>query len=367
MKKLTALDPTMMGPEPSWADSANLPSLSSALNWYNYSFDQKDAKEFVHDYAKHVGRPKEELASIKSVPDTKFNKQFGWIARMMCVGYTPDEKTKEFFTTQYKKLLLQTKKQSVVVIEEEKPVTVAVNIQQRISEKAREEAGDIEGLVDDFIASGCKSSIDLDNYLKNKKLSSVVLKKICDIFLPKASHLQDVIDGVEDQYKEGYSNFTKVQLRKYKEFLDVIISATNKGAEASKPIRKTRKKKEKPASVLVAKVSYLAEDPETKLKSVNPEKIIGAKQVWVYNAKTRMLGVYHSSDARGMSVKGSTLQNFNEETSVAKKLRKPEQTIKDLMAAGKVKLRQLLPGLTTKESQLTGRLNSDTIIARVEN
>jgi hypothetical protein len=149
--------------------------------------------------------------------------------------------------------------------------------------------------------------------------------------------------------------------------VDAIISATNKGFEASKPVRKARKKKEKPASVLVAKVSYLAEDPETKLKSVHPEKIIGAKQVWVYNAKTRTLGVYHSTDARGFSVKGSTLQNFNEETSVAKKLRKPEQTIKDLMAAGKVKLRQLLLGLTTKESQLTGRLNSDTIIARVEN
>jgi hypothetical protein len=356
----------MMGSEPSWADPDNLPTLSSALNWYSYSFDSKDAKEFVYDYAKQVGRSKDELAAIKSAPDAKFNKQFGWIARMLCVGLTPDEKTKEFFAAQYKKLLQQQKKQPVV-IEEEKPVTAAVNIQQRISEKAREEAGDIEGLVDDFIASGCKSSIDLDNYLKNKKLSSVVLKKICDIFLPKASHLQDVIDGVEDQYKEGYSNFTKVQLRKYKEFLDAIISATNKGAEANKPVRKTRKKKDKPASVLVAKVSYLAEDPETKLKSVHPEKIIGAKQIWVYNAKTRTLGVYYSSDARGLSVKGSTLQNFNEETSVAKKLRKPEQTIKDLMSAGKIKLRQLLPGLTTKESQLTGRLNSDTIIARVEN
>ncbi len=356
----------MMGPEPSWADPANLPTLSSALNWYSYSFDSKDAKEFVYDYAKQVGRPKEELATIKAATDSKFNKQFGWIARMLCVGYIPDEKTKEFFAAQYKKLLQQQKKQPVVV-EEEKPVTAAVNIQQRIAEKAREEAGDIEGLIDDFIASGCKSSIDLDNYLKNKKLSSVVLKKICDIFLPKASHLQDVIDGADPQYKEGYSNFTKVQLRKYKEFVDAIISATNKGSEASKPVRKARKKKEKPASVLVAKVSYLAEDPETKLKSVHPEKIIGAKQVWVYNAKTRTLGVYNSSDARGLTVKGSSLQNFNEETSVAKKLRKPEQTIKDLMAAGKVKLRQLLPGLTTKESPLTGRLNSDTIIARVEN
>jgi hypothetical protein len=64
-------------------------------------------------------------------------------------------------------------------------------------------------------------------------------------------------------------------------------------------------------------------------------------------------------------VKGSTIQNFKEDISIGKRLRKPKETLDDLLAAGKVKLRQLLSNLSTKESALTGRINSDTIIVRI--
>jgi hypothetical protein len=101
------------------------------------------------------------------------------------------------------------------------------------------------------------------------------------------------------------------------------------------------------------------------LKSIAPEKIVGASQVWAYNTKTRLLGVYNAENAKGLTVKGSTLQNFNVETSIGKRLRKPEVTIKELLEAGKIKLKKILSELSTKESLLTGRLNSDTIIVRV--
>jgi hypothetical protein len=37
------------------------------------------------------------------------------------------------------------------------------------------------------------------------------------------------------------------------------------------------------------------------------------------------------------------------------------------MEAGKVKIKKILPDLSTKESNLTGRMNSDTIILRIVN
>lgn len=370
MRKLTALDPSMMGPEPTWTDPNKQPTLSNALNWYSYSFNNKDAKEFVLDYIKLAKRPKEEIELVKSVPENKIVRQLGWIARMISAcGYKPDESSKNFFMREYKKIIdfaKQIKQPEQVEDVVAQPIQKKVSIQDRILDKAREEVGDIEGLIDDFVASRCKSNIDLQNYFNAKKLSSVVLNKICDIMIKRSAHLADVLTSADPQYKEAYSNFTKPELRRLKEFVDGIISFANKGAIANKPVRKARKKKEKPASVLVAKVSYLEEDPETKLKSLRPERLIGATQAWVYNAKTRMLGVYFSSDGRGFSVKGMTLTNFDKEKSVAKKLRKPQETIDALMKAGKIKLRQLMNTLTTKESQLTGRLNSDTLIARVE-
>lgn len=374
MRKLVSIDPTMTGSEPSWADQDSSKNsnvdLIKALNWYNYSFSTKDAKEFVLDYAKSVGRTKDELALIKSIPDNKFNRQLGWIARMMCVGHTPSEKTTKFFTKTYKETLRQATQVAPVqelATASAAPEVSQVTIQQRIVDKSREEAGELEGLLDDFVLSKFKMSIDVENYIKNRKLSSVVLKKICDIFVPKSQHISDVIATKDAQIKEGYSNFSKVELKKMKEFMDSIIATSNKTAEVQKSVRKPRKKKEKPAAVLAAKVAFLAADEETGLKSIHPEKIIGANQVWVYNAKTRTLGVYFSDNAKGLSIKGTTIQNFKEDVSLCKKLRKPQETIKTLMEAGKVKLKQILPSLSTKESQLTGRINSDTMIVRVVN
>lgn len=368
MRKLVGNDSNVMGPEPTW-EAETQPSIIRAFNWYNYSFGRKDAKEFIIDYAKAVGRSKDEIALLRSVNEAKLQVQVGWLARMFVVGYKPDDRTKTFFADKYKELLADAKnvKQQPIadVAEDATPAQPVVSIQQRIKDKASEEAGDIEGMVDDFILAGCKSAADLDNYFKAKKLSSVVMKKLCEIFIPRSEHLAEVLAAKDKQLVEGYSNFTKVQIRKLKEFYDAIISAANKASVDNKPVRKTKARKEKPASVVAAKVQYLPEFAEMSLQSIAPAKVVGVMQAWVYNTKTKMLCVYNAENAKGLSFKGTTFLNYNKETSVGKRLRKPEVTIKDMMEAGKVKLKKVLTDLSTKELQLTGRMNSDTMILRV--
>ncbi len=340
--------------------------LIEAFNWYNYNCSKKEAKEFVLDYLKFVGRNKNEILAVRSVSESKVNLQFGWLARMLCLGFVPSDKTKQYVASRYKELLAEANKdlKTVKVVVEDAP---KVNIQDRIREKASEEAGEIEGLVDDFTTGGCKNFIDMNSYFKSRNLSSVVMKKICDVFIQRSKEIEEVINTTDPDLKEGYSNFTKPELRRFKEFLDSIVVAANAGAESNKPVRKKRKVKEKPAAVLVSKMNYLDAFPEMGLVSIAPEKVVGALQLWVYNTKTKTLGVYHADNAKGLTVKGSTLQNFNEQTSIGKRLRKPEATIKELMEAGKVKIKKILPDLSTKESNLTGRMNSDTIILRIVN
>ena len=368
MKKLPKSD---MGNEPSWTlqDPNNEQGdISSAFTWYNYSCSKKDAKEFVLDYLKAVNQSKDIIASFRSLPDSKYVVQFGWLARMLSLGFQPSEKTKEFFNRNFKELLALAKDSQEndplpVVVED----TPKVNIQDRIREKATEEAGEIEGLIDEFVKGKCKNPPDMDSYFKSRSLSSVVMKKVCDVFVNRSKEIESVINTTDAQIKEGYSNFSKPELRKFKEFLDAIVVAANKGAETNKPMRKKRKVKEKPASIVVAKMNYMKEFEELQLKSVLPEKMIGASQVWTYNTKTKLLGVYNSDNAKGINVKGSTLQNFNADTSVGKRLRKPEVVLPDLLSAGKIRIKKILSDLTTKESPLTGRMNSDTIIVRVVN
>jgi len=364
----TGGDNKFAGEEPTWSNQSEIENLKtaemSALTWYNYFCDRKQSKTFLLEYVKGVGRPKPEVDAVSKTSENSFPIQVGWIARMMSQGYQPSERFKEFFQTEYKRIIENAKKNIPVV--EEEPSTPVVNIQDRIREKASEEAGEIEGIVDDFIHSGCKSNIDMNSYFRSRKLSSVVLKRICEVFITQSKYIEEVMTTKDEQLKEGYSNFTKPELRRFKDFLDSIVVAANSRASV-KPTRKKRKVKEKPATVLVAKMNYAKDFAELGLVSVAPEKVIGALQVWTYNTKTKLLGVYNADNAKGLSVKGSTLQNFNEQTSIGKRLRKPAATIKELMEAGKVKIKKILPDLSTKESNLTGRMNSDTIILRIVN
>jgi hypothetical protein len=365
----TGADIKAFGTEPSWTDQSEMKNLKiqeiRALNWYNYFCDNKQAKTFVVEYMASIDRPKEEISLVSS-GDTYIPSQLGWVARMMCMGYEPSETFKKFFVKEFKTALetaKKTKKTKAPVVASTTPV---VSIQDRIREKASEEVGEIEGLVDEFITGGFKSQPDMQSYLKSKELSSVVQKRMCEVFIKRSKEFEEVMNTSDADIKEAYSNFSKVQLRKIKEFYDAIVAETNRGAE-KKPTRKARKVKEKPASVIAAKVQYMKDFAELNLKSVLPEKIIGANQVWLYNTKTKLLGMYNADNAKGLTIKGTTIQNFNAETSTGKRLRKPEVNVKQVLDGGKIVLKKLLDGLSTKPSELTGRINSDTIIVRVIN
>ena len=359
-----------LGTEPNWINKTEYNEQSEimgAFNFYNYSCDKKDAKEFVLDYLKATNKSKDIIDAFRSLPESKYIVQFGWLARMFTLGFKPSEKTTEFFKRTYNDLLAiannNLKNDPLPVVD----TAPKANIQDRIREKAAEEAGEIEGMIDDFVMSGCKKTIDMNSYFKSRNLSAVVMSRICDVFIGRAKEIEEVMVSDDPQLKEGYSNFSKVELRKFKEFLDSIVIAANASANANKPTRKKRKVKEKPAVLVVAKMNYMKEFPDLKLVSVAPEKIVGASQVWTYNTKTKLLGVYNADNAKGITVKGSTLQNFNEQTSIGKRLRKPEIVLPNVLSAGKVQIKKILPDLTTKETNLTGRMNSDTIIVRVTN
>jgi hypothetical protein len=126
-----------------------------------------------------------------------------------------------------------------------------------------------------------------------------------------------------------------------------------------------RKRKEKPAGIQVAKMQYLADFPELKLTSIHPTKIVGASQLWTYNTKNKKLAVYYATSSKGFTVKGTSIQGWDPESSAQNGLRKPSVTIEEVMSGGKPQLQKLLSKLTTITTKPNGRVNSDTILLRV--
>jgi hypothetical protein len=169
----------------------------------------------------------------------------------------------------------------------------------------------------------------------------------------------------DEQLKEAYSHLSKANLKKITQFYQEVVSACDMLAAEAKVNRAPRAKKSVPAEKIVAKLKYLKSNEPLKLVSVNPTDIISSKELWVYNIKSRKLGKYVAKEYAELSVKGTSITNFDENLSVQKTLRKPEEQLKEFKDAGKVALRKFLEDIKAVDIKLNGRISEEVILLKV--
>ena len=93
---------------------------------------------------------------------------------------------------------------------------------------------------------------------------------------------------------------------------------------------------------------------------------MGAKEIYVYNTKTRKLGRYVADEFVGeLSVKGTTIVGFTPISSIQKTLRKPAEQLKEFMTASKPNTRKFLDSIKTVDIKLNGRINPETLLLKV--
>ena len=338
--------------EPKFSGELSQTQLTQALSWYAQNRDNKDATKYAVEYfKKKLKIPAPD--ALKSQVST-----FGFICRIVSLGGVLNASNATWFNETVQKL----QEHAPVA----KPTTAAVvSIQDHIRKKASECIGELEGQIDDLIISEFKSNVSPYATMTSMDTKGAHAKFIIEHFKTRRVEYDTVLTTDDADLKEGYSNFTKTQLKKLIAYCDqVIVDGMKLAGEAVKS-RKPRKRKTKSAEQLIAKLNYAKDFAELKLVSVDPKTIIGASTLWVYNTKTRKLGVYHALDASGLNIKGSTIQNFAESKSVSKTLRKPAVTVNEVLKAGKVALRNILTDIRAAETALTGRINADTILLKV--
>lgn len=328
--------------------------LTRMLNWYTINRDIKHSRKYIEDYFKK-NKLKLNTAFLDAQTPTT-----GWIFRIVSRNGILDKSSKEWFDSRVK-VLTEENKQKIKTVEEKSNV---ISIQDRINQKVNEIAGELEYAIDELITSHFKTSPSPFAIMQDK-VKSVHASRLIDMFKKDRVEIQEAIDGDDEQLSEAYQKYSKLQLRKLLSYYDQIINDAIKLSNDSKQTRKPRKRKSKTPEQLVAKIKILDESKEFKLKSEDSKKIIGATQLWVFNVKTRKLGVYHADDASGLSIKGSTVLNFTESKSITKTLRKPESILPEIVKGGKVYLRNVMDNINAKEKVLTGRLNSDTILVKI--
>jgi hypothetical protein len=355
-KSLEEIEAQITGGEPKFPNEVITESqMMAALNWFSKNRDGKQASKYITDYLK-----KQKIKVAADVINRQ-NSTFGYLCRLKSTGGKLSDKHEAKFT-EYMDAMVAAVSKPVEVKEDKKPT---VSIQDRLAEKISEIIGELEGTIDDYILGQFKKSPVPYGVMHGMNAKGMHANKISEWAKYRRAQFEEALESDDPQIKEGWSNFNKVQLKKLIAYCDLIITDCIKISGESMASRKPRKRKVKSPDQLVAKVKILESDETFKLKSVPAKDIIGALQLWVFNVKTKKLGVYNAEDAGGLSVKGSSLLNYNEGKSVTKTLRKPDVVLPEVLKGGKVFLRNVMENLTTKDSPANGRLNGDTILLRV--
>jgi hypothetical protein len=242
------------------------------------------------------------------------------------------------------------------------------SIQERVKEAAFRMTEEIEDAIESFAADPeafDPKAFKMLNLLKGKEVKAAHARIIKGFYSRNLQELTEAATTKDEQLKEAYSHLSKANLKKITLFYQEIAAACDMLAQEAKVNRAPRAKKPTDKSKVVAKMKYMKQSEPLKLVSINPIDIIGTKELWVYNTKSRKLGRYVADDYKELGVKGTTIINFNENTSVCKTLRKPEEKLKEFKAAGKVQLRKFLDEINATDTKMNGRINEETILLKV--
>lgn len=332
-------------------------SMMRALNYYNFEvLDEKKKRAWAYAYWKANGL---DTKPLDKVHESYFHT-VGAVAHLSLSGIQLHEADSIRLDSAYKQLLAVAKG---VVDEVEVVDTKAEpkkSIQDYMDEAASFHIGEIEGAIDDLLTKG--KTFDVKAYLQGTQVKAPVAKRIGDWFKKKTLEFKAAAED-DKEVIDGYGG--KRVLTKLIAFTESIVTDCDTIAQIAKTTRAPRKRKEKPPSVLVAKMKWLKEFAELNLKSIFPEKIIGTDMTMMYDTVKRRLIKYQALDGYELSVKGTAIQNFDPEKSGSKIIRKPDVQLKGIQGLSKRPVSNLFNEIKATASKVNGRTNENLIIIGV--
>jgi hypothetical protein len=374
VKTLNPRDPDTeyLGPEPMFAvqpdEDRRRVALMRSFTWYGRFYGKKDAKEFLAQYLDLRERP-QEAKIMRKIDEKECINTLAWLARMELRGLELSETESDTLQNEIKRLLETINKPEVIeAIVPDAPARP--NIQEILKDKAREAAGELEGLFDEYITSGAGSKHTLRpiDEVAKKNVMPQHISLLTDVWKKKLNEIEEVLKGTDSQLVQGYSHLTKTQLKNVVKFIELVIGDLNSYISVKKAAKAPRARKAVPVEKQVAKLKYLKTFKDTASKldlmSISPIKLHGASEAWVYDTAKRKLHHYIADDySKTFTVKGSTLLGFDSAQSEVKTLRKPAEQIKEVMGS-KPAARKYFKDIKAVSTTPNGRFNDAMIILK---
>lgn len=323
------------------------------------------------------GWDKQEIKIILKNPDWRFSSSAKYAWMWNKVGYMPER-----FSSFYKKRVPEWIERGNEIVEEQqekkKETKPKISIQERMLEQICDLCGDWDDALDKFIDEE-KINVKSFNPEKDMKIygGGVIkpahAKIVKDQYTAHLEEAKESLAGTCDQLNEAYSFMSKQMKKDYVGFYEKIQLACDAIILTGKANRKQRKPRSRSKESIIKKLKFQVSDGDLGIASISPTDVVYANELWVYNTKSRKVGVYHATtkDPRslqrqgaGLMIKGTTIQDFDAESSVQKTLRKPKEQINNWTGNAKTRFAKAFDEVKTTPTKLNGRINDTTIILK---
>ena len=372
-KKVRDLSPKWTGADAFNSDQFHK-FFRDSMDYYRLEKSNKELKPEVINWMSANGYTKDQIKAFKDTKDYRCSGTMGGVAANLNRGmpsvrsdFNNGKNTALWLGEQIANVLEAGKNDYEPEETEQKDLGPTVTIQDRLRDASYAMTDEIEEALDSFSRDQetfNPKAFKVLNLLKGKQAKAAHARIIRDIYAPQLAEYEEVLEGSCPQLKEGYAHISKKNVKKIIEFYQEITTACEMLMQEARVNKKPRAKKAVPADKIVAKLKYCKSNEPMKLVSINPTDILGSKELWIFNTKTRKIGRYVAAEYQELSVKGTSITGFDENKSVQKTLRKPEEQLKEFKAAGKVQLRRFLEDIKAVDIKLNGRINEDTLLLK---
>ena len=360
-------------PEPTWetrTEPCSQFDLVFAFQWYNHHKDNKDARKYLVEYLVKNNLITEAQRQAASYLNDSWNIVDGWLARCLSRGaWVPDSVYNNFRDNRIpqmkERLDAIVRERQLDVPQVQQDTSNVISIQERVTAKADYFIMELEGKFDEVWHKQSGETFVPYTWMVENEVKPMHASKIAEYFRQRAADWIAIIESKDEYVKESYPRPRKEMIEAAK-FFTAVATDAEKLASNKNAARKPRKKKPVSFEKKVKNLKFKKDDTDNKLVSIDPVKIMGAEKLWVYNVKTRKLGVYVAADQAGLGVKGSAIENYKYSESISKTLRKPKDVLDRVLNGGKIVLRKVMAEVNSKPVELNGRINKDTILLRVE-
>lgn len=354
--------------------------FKAAMDWYRLETTAKELKSKVIDWMARNEYTKTEISAFKKTKDNRCNGTVGAIAACLLKGmpeqrddFNDGRNTAQWLKHEIAKIVSEGKndidEEAVAAIEATKPAVYVPSIQERLRDAAGQMTEDIDVAIDAWIKDADAfdpKAFKVVSLLRGKGVKPAHARLVKSFYDSMLSEIEEAqTKDCEEQLAEAYAHFGKKNLKKMQEFLQAVMSGCDQIIGEAKLNKAPRAKKSVPAEKLVAKLKFKTTDDKLGVTSVPPVQIVGSSACVVYNTKSRKIGYYQAKTSAGLTVKGTSIDNFTEK-SAQKTLRKPEIQLREFKDQNTQKrVETWIKNIKATEVLLNGRINADIMILKV--